>query len=276
MSKRTGARRCLPEPTVLAVESIFFEPVRTRQITQPHRALAKLMREAGPISVRLTMIVYIIGLSLVVSLLGCGGETSINPRAADPNPTSADSRLENPESSPEATDPDAVVCWGDSMTAGNEGVIDPGKYPAILEQEIGHDVINEGVGGQTSTQIGVRQGGIPTYAIVDGGVIPASGGVIVRFKRGYEPHTSPNGSILGSILGVKGAVSLMLTGPGGRFTFTRETSGVPVPATGTPQFIPDNPYATYRSVFWEGRNNLFRTSAGPWGPDQILADLRRK
>lgn len=62
--------------------------------------------------------------------------------------------------------------------------------------------------------------------------------------------------------------------PTGIFTFTPlpgNTKSVTV--TGKPQFIPDTPYQNYLPIFWEGRNNLFQTTAGPWGPAQIEADI---
>jgi len=169
-----------------------------------------------------------------------------------------------------------IVCWGDSMTAGNEGVTDQGVYPSILQAEIGPAVINEGVGGQTSTQIGVRQGGVASYVTVVGGIIPAygQGGVNVIIPRGYEPLTSPNGRVRGSILGVKGEITLSGFLPGGTFTFTPLAGAEsPVPAPGTPRFIPETPYSSYLPIFWEGRNNLVSAPAGPSGEAQILADI---
>jgi len=211
----------------------------------------KIMRKTYSFQVCLRAIVRLGSLLIGFALVSCS-DVHINSGAADSN---------------------AVVCWGDSMTAGDEGVVNQGAYPAILQSHIGHKVINEGAGGQTSTQIGVRQGGIPTYVTVDGGVIPSHGGVTVTFNRGYEPLTSPHGSTRGSILGVEGTITLSAALPEGTFSFTRRSSGASVPATDTPQFIPDTPYAAYLPVFWEGRNNLFKTSVGPWGPDQILSDL---
>ena len=169
----------------------------------------------------------------------------------------------------------AIVCWGDSMTAGDEGVADQGQYPQMLQQQIGQAVVNMGVGGQTSTQIGVREGGIPTYVTVAGGVIPAygGGGVTVRFKVGYEPLTSPHGLVHGTILGVAGDLSLSDFLPNGTFTFTPTSPGNSVNAPGTPQYLPVLPYSSDMPIFWEGRNNLFQTALGPWGAQQILSDI---
>jgi hypothetical protein len=125
-------------------------------------------------------------------------------------------------------------------------------------------VENLGVSGQTSTQIGVREGGIPVYVTVAGGSIPATGGVSVTFPTGYEPVTSggPAGGVTGTILGVHGTVTLA----SGTYTFTPTASGSAVSAPGSPQFVVDTPYAGYLPVFWEGRNNPFAVS-------QVLSDI---
>jgi hypothetical protein len=127
-------------------------------------------------------------------------------------------------------------------------------------------VVNEGVRGNTSTQIGVRQGGVPTYATVSGEVIPASGGVTVTFPAGYEPVTpaGPTGGTSGTILGIHGLVTIDSTGT--ILTFTRTTAGNAVNAPGSPPFVVDTPFAAYLPVFWEGRNNY---DNGP----QIISDL---
>jgi hypothetical protein len=170
--------------------------------------------------------------------------------------------------------PNTIVCWGDSMTEGGEGSTDIGSYPSLLQADLGPQVVNMGIGGQTSTQIGVRQGGVPSYINVAGGTIPAQGGVIVTFATGYEPLTRPTGTIQGSIQGVEGTLSLSGVLPAATFTFTPVPgSQLPVTISGTPRFTPDTPYQIYLPIFWEGRNNLFPTTAGPWGPARIESDL---
>jgi hypothetical protein len=49
-----------------------------------------------------------------------------------------------------------VVCWGDSFTQ-NAWLGSSQRYPAVLAQLSGRDVDNEGIGGQTSTQIRDRE-----------------------------------------------------------------------------------------------------------------------
>lgn len=159
-----------------------------------------------------------------------------------------------------------VVAWGDSLTYGNEGSIDAGAYPTELGNLLLLPVVNEGVKGNTSTEIGVRQGGVATYATVAGEVIPASGGVTVTFPKGYEPVTleGPAGGTSGTILGIHGSVTIDSTGT--ILTFTPTTPGTDVSAPGSPQFVVDTPDATYLPVFWEGHDNYNEEA-------QVLSDL---
>lgn len=160
-----------------------------------------------------------------------------------------------------------VVAWGDSMTQGDKGTVDVNDYPTQLASLLTIPTVNAGVDGNTSTQIGVREGGVPTYATVQGGVIPASGDVEVTFPSGYEPVTAegPAAGTPGTILGMHGVVTYDSAISG--YVFTRSTAGSAVTASGSPQFIVDTPYANYLPVFWEGRDNV-------GAPTQIISDLK--
>jgi lysophospholipase L1-like esterase len=46
----------------------------------------------------------------------------------------------------------AIICWGDSLTAGI-GASFGRSYPRILQSIMGGNILNEGVGAETSTQI---------------------------------------------------------------------------------------------------------------------------
>jgi hypothetical protein len=169
-----------------------------------------------------------------------------------------------------------IHCNGDSLTVAEEGIsYFAGGYCTQMSLDLGLQVYNDAVAG-SSTQIGVRNGGVPTYATVSGGVIPAcatSGsctGVTVTFPVGYEPIT-PNGPTIncgalsicepGTIEGVVG----VLTISGSTITFTPNLAGSAVSAPGAPQFYPTivYPYA-YQSI-WAGTNNYTNTA-------QILSD----
>jgi hypothetical protein len=167
-----------------------------------------------------------------------------------------------------------VAAWGDSLTCGCSGE-SPDPYPSELQKLITLPVVNLGVSGNTSTQIGVREGGVPTTVAVEGGIIPATGGVTVTFPfcpddscADYIPVApqGPAGGVSGTILGVHGTVTIDSTGT--VLTFTRTNSGSAVYAYGNPSFVVDTPYANYLPVFWEGRNDF-----GSAWTNQILSDL---
>jgi len=162
--------------------------------------------------------------------------------------------------------PFGVVTWGDSLTSGLEGYYDQAAYPEELGNLLVLPVVNDGVSGDTSTQCGVREGGVPTYATVAGGVIPAYGSVNVSFPKGYEPITirGPAAGTPGTILGVHGIVTIDPTGT--IYTFTATTPGNAVNAPGSPQFYVDTPYSNYIPIFWEGRDNYLEQPT-------ILSDL---
>jgi lysophospholipase L1-like esterase len=171
-------------------------------------------------------------------MVGCGASNTPQQGSLPPS---------QPAASP-------LVAWGDSLTAGGEGITDTGAYPTDLATLISQTVVNQGVGGNTSTQIGVREGAIPTNATVAGSVIPASGGVAVTFPTGYEPVTNqgPQAGTPGTLLGVHGTVTYTPSA----YIFTRDASGSSIAAMAPSPFVVDTPYASYFPVFWEGRNNF--------------------
>jgi len=160
-----------------------------------------------------------------------------------------------------------VVAWGDSMTQGEEGTVDAGDFPTELGKLLILPVVNMGIDGQTSTEIAVREGGVATYATVENGMIPASGGVTVTFPSGYGPVTNggPAAGTAGTILGVHGTVTYDAKDT--IYTFTPSTAlASPVSAPGSPQFVVDTPYANWLPVIWAGRDNYSDTT-------QILSDV---
>jgi hypothetical protein len=201
----------------------------------------------------------VVSLPALFCLFAVGCASGVAPNSSAP--TAPISSAPTPVAAP------GVVAWGDSMTQGDKGQFDVNDYPTQLGALLTVPVVNAGISGNTSTQIGVREGGVPTYATVAGGVIPASGAVQVTFPTGYEPVTSvgPVAGTPGTILGVHGVVTYNSTTSG--YIFTRSTAGSSVPASGSPQFIVDTPYANYLPVFWEGRNNYL-------APTQIISDLK--
>lgn len=85
-------------------------------------------------------------------LSACSGQVSEAP-AEETSPAG--------ETDQEETDQDEIeiVCWGDSMTSG-VGAPRECSYPAWLERKTGFKTYNFGVGGATSEEIAIMQGGI--------------------------------------------------------------------------------------------------------------------
>ncbi len=173
-----------------------------------------------------------------------------------------------------------IVAFGDSLTAGGQGggysTSIPGSTTATLAGILNLPVVNRGVGGNSSGQICVRQGGCTTY-VTTPVLIPAdTTPVQVTWTAGYEPVTSQGGNqgangfdgrpvagTTGSLAGVHGTA----TWNNGTFYFTRDTAGGPVSVWVNTQFVVDDPFsATYCEIIEAGRNNLYTQS-------QVLADV---
>jgi len=165
----------------------------------------------------------------------------------------------------------SIVAWGDSLTAGNEdgtGV----TYPNSLSTDLGGRLVtNKGVGGQTSTQIGVREGGVSATATISGGQIPASGGVTVTFPTGYEPVTSqgPAGGVSGTISGVYGTVTLS----GATYTFTRSAMGSIVSVSSAPFMVDTGTLNNGTVIIWAGRNDIANMSQVEADVASMVSDL---
>jgi hypothetical protein len=150
------------------------------------------------------------------------------------------------------------TAWGDSLTAGCEDGIAPEcSYPYQLSQLIENSVVNnEGVGGQTSTQIAVRMGALATN-VRNAFTIPESGSVSnVTFKPGYEPciHVGGAGQVEGALDGVQ--VYCQDAG-GGSYTLTRVTAGSAQDVNSGDVWTPVLPAGTLSgtNIIWAGRNN---------------------
>lgn len=71
---------------------------------------------------------------------------------------------------------DPIVAWGDSLTAGSGASSPLSNYPAVAAQlfQPARVIVNKGIGGQSSSQIAARQGGLPILCTLDGDTIPAA------------------------------------------------------------------------------------------------------
>lgn len=84
-----------------------------------------------------------------------------------------------------------VYAFGDSLTQGSEGK-DPGSYPGFLASDVSYKTFNLGVGGQTSSQIAVRENayaGQSEQTFTSAFTLPTATmtAVAVTFPAGFEP-----------------------------------------------------------------------------------------
>jgi hypothetical protein len=163
--------------------------------------------------------------------------------------------------------PLCLAAWGDSHTAGNRGNFDRGAWPELIGPLVGNCVVNAGIGGETSTQIAIREGGVQTHIVSASGNIPACPtlpctGITVVWKPNWQPTTIENNNPYLPQLNIAGTLETAprvhgtVTLSGGVYTFTplaKMASAVTV--RGDESFTIDRPYAGDAQVFWAGYNN---------------------
>jgi len=161
----------------------------------------------------------------------------------------------------------AVACFGDSMFAdvGSTGVTVPGT----LSQILGVPVFEGGVGGHSTTEVVVRQGGKDVFVTVAGGTIPSSGYVSVIVSASPAAWRTTQGfTCLGSLAGVPGTLRRM-DGSSDSWRFYRTAAGESVSVVPETRWV--SAYAVYRdrvTLIRTGRNNVAS------GPETIISDDR--
>lgn len=151
-----------------------------------------------------------------------------------------------------------IACFGHSVMYSDGGIV-PTRIAALL----GVTTYNLGIGGNTSTDIAIRAGGVVPLLTFAGGVIPpstAAASVSVQPSREYliaaggSPFT-----YVGTVAGVPGTLTYATATQ--LWTFARTTAGVQtVVASGTPFLITSTTYKDRVLVIWPGRNNLYAQS----------------
>ena len=148
-----------------------------------------------------------------------------------------------------------ITAWGDSLTLG-WGVPQGQDYPTVASLLFSppRTIENQGIGGQTSTQIAARMGALPVAATLDGGAVPADGPARVGALTINVVFDSAYGraKVDGTLCGVQGFLETDPTG----VTFIRSSPGVATPCPPASPFVPDAD-ATARSGtawLWLGRN----------------------
>jgi lysophospholipase L1-like esterase len=146
-----------------------------------------------------------------------------------------------------------IVCWGDSLTQGGGAGV--GNYSTRLADMSGRSVLRRGMGGQISTQIAARQGGLGVTLSVDNNTIPSSGSVSANtLSINFLNNAGGSANTNGTLCGIYG--NLSWTSAGG-YVFTRASSGDSKQCLPNSIFIPDVGETPYHlSVFWYGRNQF--------------------
>ncbi len=178
----------------------------------------------------------------------------------------------------QAPSPLCLAAWGDSLTQGWKGALDKGAWTSDIQAQIGTCVVDLGMSGETSTQVGVRQGSVGTHITSTSGDLPECvflpcRGITVTWPAGYEPTISINNNPYVPQLNVTGT---LLTAPpvhgtvtfdGSAYTFAPDAqTALPVHVSGTEVFVVDRAYAAYAQTFWAGTDNYQY-------PQQVKSDL---
>lgn len=143
---------------------------------------------------------------------------------------------------------EAIVALGDSLTESAGASTSANKFPSVTASALGVEVINAGVGGQTSEQIAARQGA-EDITVRLGDSTPL--GYEVKSVRPNILYRS--GSTQGAAGGsVDGHPARLHVEAGAIYL---DTFGTPAPRS--VQFIPDTASEFYgrSTIIWAGRNN---------------------
>jgi len=122
-----------------------------------------------------------------------------------------------------------IVAWGDSMTAGATGVPYTDYLQQIFTAEgIDGNVVNNGVGGESSVTITARTNANPFTVTVVGGQIPASGRIAVNLLPINGVIVEPfrqSGNFTCTFAGITGIFGATNTGGNYGYWFERASSG---------------------------------------------------
>lgn len=154
-----------------------------------------------------------------------------------------------------------IVAWGDSMTAGATGI----PYTTYLQSLLQNDgkynqIYNRGVGGESSITVAARANATPITVLVDGGIIPESGSVVVSLLpiNGVkpEPLRQSSSSLACTVAGIAGTLSQTNSVGVYTYRFQRAASGVAVQSTRpeTLYFTIGEQHREDIAIIWVGQN----------------------
>lgn len=152
--------------------------------------------------------------------------------------------------------PSKIALWGDSLTSIELVTYINAVFPARI-------IYRGGVGGQFSTDVAARQGGVVIRLSLANDTIPPSGVVDIT-SRSASPITALGGTATGTINGIHGSLNRAANGS---YAFTRDAAGASsTVAPNTPFIVDTFGRDTWPTVLWMGRNNFY-------DPVQVKKDI---
>lgn len=132
----------------------------------------------------------------------------------------------------------------------------------------GKTVSNQGIGGETSTQVAARAGAVPTAITLTGDSLPASGTVVATTSTNVP--SSQSGTLVGTVAGVP--VTLSYSG-GSILVQRREAvaASSSVPAASSLSLEAGSVLAYWRQIIWVGRNDI--DNAAATAPSVVAANI---
>ncbi|MCR8897319.1 fibronectin type III domain-containing protein [Gordonia sp. GONU] len=155
-----------------------------------------------------------------------------------------------------------ITCKGHSWIYSDNGLLE-----AALASALGVTVRNLGIGGQTSTEVAIRTGGIVPLLTLAGNQIPADTTAVsvtaIQPTGDYRTNGSSAYTYAGTLAGVAGTLTETLQSSGDPvWTFARSSSGTATPvAPGTPFLVSATTYVDETTVIMCAQNNLYSVDA---------------
>ncbi|MEV8193900.1 fibronectin type III domain-containing protein [Rhodococcus pyridinivorans] len=156
-----------------------------------------------------------------------------------------------------------ITCNGHSWIYSDNGLLEQ-----AIANVLGVTVRNLGIGGQTSTEVAIRTGGIIPLLTLAGNQIPADTTPVsvtaIQPSGDYRTNGSSSYTYPGTLAGVPGTLTETLQAQGSNpvWTFTRTTAGDAVTVLpSTPFLVTNDAYEDETTVIMCAQNNLYTVDA---------------
>lgn len=156
-----------------------------------------------------------------------------------------------------------ITCKGHSWIYSDNGLLE-----AAIADVLGVTVRNLGIGGQTSTEVAIRTGGIIPLLTLAGNQIPADTTAVsvtaIQPSGDYRTNGSSSYTYPGTLAGVAGTLTETLQAQGSNpvWTFKRTTAGDAVTVLpNTPFLVTSDAHEDETTVIMCAQNNLYTVDA---------------